>query len=503
MTEILSIVNTFNSEDQQKFISYLQLKNKRKDTKNIQLFKLMSQQQLDSKSICKKLYNTEHCNAYHALRKRLFQSLIDFTANKNLEDENSVDMQIIKYILASRTYLLQKNYHIAYKILDKAERLADEHLLYPILNEIYHTKIQYAPNHPKVNIDALITKQKENQAKYQLEDQLNIVYAKLKSVLNSISYEGKVINFESALHTIVKGQDIQLKESLSFKSLYQILSIANISALVTNKYFEIESFVLKSYKILKAKKETEKQLFYQIHIVYIIANTLFRNKRFEVSLEYIKEMEALMSLKKGVYYKAFILKKTLVEALNHNFIDKQDKAIQLVENIIKKKHSDVESVLDLHLSLLMFYFQKEDFKTAKSVLSIFYHTDQYYIQKAGIEWVIKKNIAEILLYIELKEEDLFYSRFRSFKRRYTSYLEQIGQNRILRFVNLAEDFYKNVNVVKDPHFLNRVNTLFRVNLFKYEDVFVVSFYAWLKNKVDNNKLYTTTLNLISHYYNQH
>ena len=63
--------------------------------------------------------------------------------------------------------------------------------------------------------------------------------------------------------------------------------------------------------------------------------------------------------------------------------------------------------------------------------------------------------------------------------------------------------YKNVNVVKNPHFLNRLNTLFRVNLFKYEDVFVVSFYAWLKNKVDNNKLYTTTLNLISHYYNQH
>ena len=153
MIGLKSIIDTFNPEDQQKFVLYLEQKNKRKDTKNIKLFKLLAKGEDDSKSICNKLYNTTQNNAYHALRKRLFQSLIDFTANKNLENENSIDMQIIKYLLASRTYLLQKNYDIAYIILDKAERLADTHLLYPILNEIYHTKIQYASNYSKICVD--------------------------------------------------------------------------------------------------------------------------------------------------------------------------------------------------------------------------------------------------------------------------------------------------------------------------------------------------------------
>jgi hypothetical protein len=300
MIALKSIIETFSLEDQQKFVMYLQQKNKRKDAKNIQLFKLMTKVDLDPKAICQKLYNVDNSNAYHALRKRLFNSLIDFTANKNLQDENSIDMQIIKYILASRTYLLQKNYDIAYKILDKAERLADEHLLYPILNEIYHTKIQYAPNYPKINLEKLIIKQKENRKKHLLEDQLNMVYAKLKSALNTISYKGEAINFESELKTILKDYNIELNESLSFKSLYQILAIVNISALVTNRYFEIENFVLKSYKILKEKKDTDKQLFYQIHIVYIIANTLFRNKKFKKSLKYINEMEDLMQLKKAL-----------------------------------------------------------------------------------------------------------------------------------------------------------------------------------------------------------
>ncbi len=496
MIAIKSIIDTFNQEDQQKFIVYLEHKNKRKDTKNIKLFKLLAKGEDDSKAICNQLYNTNQNNAYHALRKRLFQSLIDFTANKNLEDENSIDMQIIKYILASRTYLLQKNYTIAYKILDKAERLADEHLLFPILNEIYHTKIQYAANYSKIDLEELILKQKENQKKHHLEDQLNIVYAKLTSVLNAISYEGKIIDFEHILQDTIKDYDIKLSESLSFKSLYQILAIANISALVTTKYFQIEDFVLKSYEILKGKKETEKQLFYQIYIVYIIANTLFRNKKFIASLQYINEMEHLMLLKRGVYYKNFNLKKTLVKALNLNYNNHQEKAIELVVSLIETKHNDIESLLDLHLSLLMFYFQKEDYLKAKSILSKFYHTDQWHIEKAGIDWVIKKNLAELLLYIELKEDDLFYSRLKSFKRRYTSYLKQIKQFRILTFLNFAEQYYLKPESIASDDFKNKLEVSFEWTTVNEEDIFVMSFYAWLKNKTEKGNLYQTTLRLI-------
>lgn len=495
MIKLNSIINTLTTEDRLKFVNYLQQKNKRKDTKNIQLFKLLANSNYDSKLICKKLYNEEKSNAYHALRKRLFQSLIDFTANKNLEDENSIDMQIIKYVLASRTFLLQNNYNIAYKILDKAERLADEHLLFPILNEIYHTKIQYASNYPKIDLEALIVKQKENQKNYQLEDQLNIVYAKLKSILYEVSYKGKVIDFETELNDILKEHNIKLDTSLSFKSLYQILAIANISALVTTKYYKIESFVLKSYDNLKTKKETDKQLYYQIQIVYIIANTLFRNKKFEASLQYIKEMEQLMLLKKNTYYKTFILKKTLVKALNLNYSHKQDEAITLIEGIMHKKHEDLEALLDLHLSCFMFYFQRENFVKAKSILAKFYHTDQWYKEKAGIDWVIKKNVAELLLYIELQEDDLFYSRLKSFRRRYSNYLNQIRQTRILTFIIFVEQYYIKPELVAIQDFKNKLETSFEWTTVYEEDIFVISFYAWLKSKVERGNLYETTLQL--------
>jgi len=494
MIAIKSIINTFNAKEQQQFIAYLRHKNKRTDTKNIQLFKLLAQGKTDAELICKTLYGSDNRNAYHALRKRLIDSLIDFTANKNLEDENSIDIQIIKYILASRTFLLQKNYTTAYKLLDRAEQLADAHGLFPILNEIYHTKIQYAPDYQKADLDKLIKKQENNRVKHLLEDQLNSLYAKLKTALNTINDKETSLNFEAILSDALKNTSIILDESLSFKSLYQILAIANISAFVNTNYYEIEDFVLKSYQILKRKKETDKQLYYQIHIVYIIANTLFRNRKFKHSLDYLDEMEQLMSVN---YYKDFALKHGLIKALNLNYNNNAKEAIATVEQLVHKKSTDTEAFLDLQLTLSVFYFQQEDFTKAKLILSKFYHTDQWYINKTSTDWIIKKNITELLLYIELHEDNLFYSRLKSFRRQYSKYLKDIKQIKILNLIKVAEQIYLKPELVNNAAFKHKIENSPEFQNNPKEDIFIISIYAWLKSKLYKTSLYTTTLQLIA------
>ena len=179
MNDLNHIVSTFSNENQQRFIAFLEKKNKRKDIKNIQLFKLLTKNELDSKTLCTTIYGSYKKDAYHALRMRLYNAIIDFTANISLEEENSTNMKVIKYIMASRTFLQAKNYKAAYRILDKAEIFAKANYLYPYLNEIYHTKIQYAHTNPSINIDLLVSKFKTNKKKHQIEEQLNIVCAKL------------------------------------------------------------------------------------------------------------------------------------------------------------------------------------------------------------------------------------------------------------------------------------------------------------------------------------
>nr|WP_321225242.1 hypothetical protein [uncultured Psychroserpens sp.] len=496
MTDLNAIVSTFSSEDEQRFINYLEKKNKRNDTKNIELFKLLVENELSSNDICKTLYKKDNKVAYHALRKRLYQSLIDFIANLNLEEENSVDMQIIKYILASRTFLIHKKPDIAYKILDKAEALAQEHFLFPILNEIYHTKIQYAYMNPSVDIDVLISNFRSNQKQHFLEEELNMVYAKIRQTLNDMTYKGKVLDFNTILSNTLKDYNIDVSESLSFKSLYQLVSIVSLSALATNDYLKIEPFLIDTYQKIKNHKNKYKQLAFHIKVVYMIANTLFRNKKFEASLEYLEIMNVLMQEQRKKYHSTFKLKYALLIALNYNYINKQDEAISILESVKQSKHTDIESLLDIHLGLVMCYMQKSDFKSAKTIFSKFYHTDKYYIEKAGKEWVIKKNLAEIILFIELGELDLTESRLKSFKRSYFGYLKQINQERVITFIKIIESFYKNPNQVRSPKFAEKIEHSFTWVNEQQEDIFVMSFYAWLKSKMENTSLYESTLTLV-------
>ncbi|XMO87390.1 hypothetical protein AAFN75_03725 [Algibacter sp. AS12] len=496
MTDLNEIVSAFSSEDQQKFITYLDKKNKRNDTKNIKLFNLLCKNELDSNAICTKLYGNKK-NAYHALRKRLYESLIDFTANQSLQEENSADMQIIKFILASKAFLQQKQYKVAYKILDKAEKLASTNDLFPFLNEIYHTKIQYAYAYPFADIDALTVKFKTNQKNIHLEDELNIVYAKIRQTLNSIAYKGDILDFQTILTNILKEHNITLNDSMSFKSLYQLVTISSISAFITKDYLKIEPFLIDMYQIITKHKNKQKQLFYHIHILYAIANALFRNKKFKESLQYLELMHQHMQLQKKKYHKTFVLKYHLLKGLNLNYSNKQGSAIQLLETIRPAKHKDIETLLDINLSLILFYFQKLDFKKTHSLLSKLYHTDTWYAEKAGKEWLIKKNLIEILLHIELQNINLVESKLLSFKRQYIPYLKSINQQRVIIYLSFVEMYYKSPENACTPAFKSKIKANFNWQKIHKEDIFVISFYSWLISKATNTTVFKTTLNLIN------
>ncbi|TXD85369.1 hypothetical protein ESY86_01800 [Subsaximicrobium wynnwilliamsii] len=496
MTDLSAIIATFSSEDLQHFTTYLEKKNKRRDTKNIELFRLLAEDKLSSNAICERLYKDNNKVAYHALRKRLYQSLIDFIANRNLEEENSVDMQIIKYILAARTFLTHKESKMAYQVLDKAEMLAQEHQLFPILNEIYHTQIQYAYLEPSADLAALISKFRSNQKHQFIEEELNLVYAKIRQTLNAMVYRGAVLDFETILKDALTEHHIDISEALSFKSLYQLMTIVSLSAFVTNDYLKIESFLLDTYDKLKDHKTKDKQLFYHIQVVYIIANTLFRNKKFSASLQFLEQMKSLMLKNRKKHFNSFKPKYDLLTALNLNYSNRPEEAISLLNAVKDTKHADSESLLDINLALVMFYMQSTDLKKAKHLFSKFYHTDKYYSEKAGQEWTIKKNLAEIILFMEMGELDLVESRLRSFKRSFYPYLKAIDQERVITYLNLIAAYYKEPEKVRSKAFANKLEQSFDWVDSRQEDIFVMSFYAWLKSKMESRPLYETTLDLV-------
>lgn len=496
MINLKEIIISFPEEKQQELISYLEKKNKRKDAKNIELVKLLITYNLSSKETCKILYKKDNKPALHALRKRLFQSIIDFTANINLKEENSIDMQLIKFIIAARSFLEKELITIGFQILDKAEINAKEQQLFTILNEIYHTKIQYSYANSSINLDELIIQFKENQQKLILEENLNIVYAKIRKALNEFQHHKSKIDIKTLIDKNLYEQGFVNYNDLSLKSLYQILQITNISSFQKFDYWNIEHFALSIYKVVQHHKSKNKQLYYHIEIVYLIANILFRNKKFKDSLHYLNLMQALMIENKQKLYAYFESKYHLLLSLNFNYSQNQEKAIQVLQKAIDKKNIDAITQLDMYLSLIVFYYQKGLLKEAQSVYSTFYHTDQWYVKKAGIIWTIKKSLIEILLQIDLGNINLVDSRLSSFKRNYVEHLKEINQERVITYLKLIETYYKNPEIATDIRFKEKVENAFKWVENDREDIFMMSFFAWLKAKMTKQNIYLVTLELI-------
>lgn len=498
MTGLNDIIRTLSKEEGKQFITFLEKKNKRTDTKNIQLFRLILQGGLSFDEISKKIYKSSNKPALYALRKRLYQSIIDFTANHSLEDEGSIDMQIIKYVLAARNYFTRGHYKMGYKILDKAELIANEHQLYPLLNEIYHTKIQYSYKNSTLDIETLVDKFKQNQNLHSLDEALNIAYAKIRLNIKEVLHKGAIIDFQLLVENTFKEHQINSDDALSFKSLYQLITIASLSAFASKDYFKIEPFLLSKYQLLKDHKSKEKQLYYHIYVLYHIANTLFRNKKFTESSKYLTLMHKHMLLKKKKYYSSFNAKYHLLLGLNKNYNGHSSEAIEIFESFVSKKHPDLSSLLDIYLSLIMCYFQQNELKKAMHLFAKFYHTDKWYIEKAGKEWAMKKNLIEILLHLELENLELLESRLLSFKRSYYQHLRAIGQERAIIYLSFIEAYYKDPSSITSKEFRANVESSFEWTSSKEEDIFVMSFYAWLKSKMDKTPLYETTLSLIHH-----
>lgn len=484
MLGIKAIIDNLSSEEKQEFLLLLGRKNRRTDIKNIKLFKLVDAGKTEN--LDQILYGKSARNAFHALCKRLQDNLIDFVASKSFAGETSEELEVLKLLLASRIFFEKKQHKIAFKTLEKSKKLAGQNDMYSILNEIYHTKIQYAHLNPSILLSETIQASEENMLLYQQDFNLNRAYAIIKAELNT----GSNIAVSEIVQDVFSRFHIEVNTGLTYKSLYQLMELTATVAKLQSDYFAISVFMADLYAIISDKKELrDKHRFYHISILNLLAITNFRNKKFDASITFANQMEMEMRKNDNRYYKRFSDKLTIIKALNYNYTEKFEKAISLLRSF--KNGS-----LDIRLLLVMCLFQQSNFDEAYQNLRALNHSDMWYEKKMGKIWVLKKNIIEILLLIELDKLDIVLIRLQSFKRKFSIYLSEKGEQRVLTFMRLVNRYYENPEEVVTQKFKDEVEDSFDWIDKEQEDIFVMSFYAWLKAKMEKEDLYKITLRLV-------
>ncbi|MBL4676805.1 MAG: hypothetical protein JKY70_11480 [Mucilaginibacter sp.] len=496
MDPILELINLFSNNDKKLFRHFLQRKNKRDDVKNIQLLNLIETD--DIKGI-NKLYNSKKNNdAYHALRKRLQDSLLLFLSQKTFESNHSETYDALRLVVVGRFLLENDVVKTAFKCLDKAERLAEHLEQFNLLNELLLLKLQYAHLPGAEELETLNARFLHNQTNMLREAKLNMAYAFLRKELQEIHLKGKIVNLTNLMITTIRKYKISGQELMTYKSIYQILFIANEYASIQRNYSLIERYINRTDQFMRSQAYKSSYLFYHISIQYYLANFYLRQKDFAKSTSYLKEMMVLMTADDR-YHTLFYLRHQLLFALNLYFTGFANDAIALLQKALSKANSrsKPEDIEDLRICLAMFLALCDDRGSLKQLSSLT-RTDAWYEKQMGMLWTIRKNLMEILVQAQFSNIELAMSRLSSFRRRYRKYLIKTSEQSVLEFLKLIEKYLLKPDVVFNANYRQAVSDL--ANDAENNDIFSLSFVAWLMARMDKKSAYNTVLELIGKSY---
>ncbi|MES2064689.1 MAG: hypothetical protein V4456_22415 [Bacteroidota bacterium] len=493
MDSLSELINFLNSADKKLFRQFLQRKNKRLDVKNLQLLNLI---ETDDISGLNKLYDSEKNNdAYHALRKRLQDNLLLFLSQKTFESNHSDTYDALRLLVVGRFLLENDVVKIAFKCLDKAERLGEHLEQFNLLNELLLLKLQYAHLAGAEDLEALTVRFLRNQSHMQREAKLNMAYAFLRQELQEIHLKGKIVNLTTLMITTIRKYKISAQDLMTYKSIYQILFIANEYASIQQNYALIERYINRTDQFMQGQSHKKQSyLFYHISILYFLANFHLRRKNFSGSTSYLGEMKDLMATDSR-YYALFYSRHQLLSALNLFFTGFADDAITLLQEPLSntKHRSKPEDIEDLRICLAMFLALCNDRGSLKQ-LTLLTRSDAWYEKKMGMLWTIRKNLMEILIQAQFSNIELAMSRLNSFRRRYKKYLLKTSEERVLLFLSLVEKYLLKPDVAFETSYRKKVlNLLDRV---ENNDIFTLSFIAWLIARWEKKTAYKVVVTLI-------
>jgi hypothetical protein len=494
MIPLTDIIHKLSKEEQAKFSNFIKKSGKSKQSRKYELFKLILDEKFPAREFPKRIYGKENKVAYHQLRKRLFDDLIKFIALERFNSEEEQLLEITQLILAGKHLIINKNYASGFKLLYKAEEKSIAESDSESLNEIYNLLIQFSHYNPEIDLENTIKKLERNRVLMIEESNLNMAYASVKEIFHTYHQKGIEVNFDEILSDVFHRFQISEKSGNNFKTLYQLVQIVAANANVTKEYHMVAPFVLERYsKISQKEEEQNRYVFFHVKLLYFIANVLFREKRFEESNQFLSNMEKLLSAHTS-YQKVFETKILVLKALNTNYQGNNSAAEKIIEEALHSKSETSKDYLDAMVVSSMIYFHQKNYKKVKSIYSKLRATDTWYIKKMGVNWLMNKNLIEILTHIELENLDYVDSRLESFLNKHEEYLNHDQRARTyLQFLKISYQHPSKVQTEEfKSNFFNSVEKKPRLQ----EDIYVLSFLAYLKAKMLGKETYETTLELV-------
>ena len=504
MDKLQELVNTLSEDDKKEFRIFINRQKSKKQRKDLDLFELIAEQ-TPPKEIQSKLYQTPNKVAYHTLRKRLLKHLTDFIVLKQIDHDTTATSSISGLISLSSYLFKNQSDELGWRFLNKAEQTAIENEQHELLNNIYLLQLEQSESEFAPDVEEIYTKWKNNKKLVDENEKVSIAYNFIKREINEVILKGKNKDLNKIIDDLLKKYGINDLVFQRPEILYKVLDLTRRVMLSKKDFYNFEPYVIRMYNELIAQHGfSKKNHFYKIHILYMIAHILYRNRRFGASNEYLKQMNDSMLAYNKAYFKKFYPKYIMLSAANFSYLNQNNKSITILEDISSStlKKLPVEDQLNIKMNLIIYYGNAENYKESNKISHSINHSDKWLTKKMGIEWGLKKNMIDIMIQYELENFEIALNKIRAFERSFSSLFKHPLYARAHLFIQKVKTIINTPQIIKDNNFIEEVISSLVKIPSEQEDLQAMAYYSWLKAKMLNKNYYEVLLEIANTRYEE-
>ncbi|OON68357.1 tetratricopeptide repeat protein [Hymenobacter sp. CRA2] len=505
MDDLRTTLATFSPDDRKEFLRFLQRqRRKEKGRKDAQLCELLwHKRDYSTAELLAQLYPPDDPNAvaYYALRKRLLRQVTDFLLLKQ-RDQDLTAASTVRGQLSLAQYLFDADIpRLAWATLRKAEKLASQNEQYELLNTVYNLQIEHAHGEHAEPLDDIIRRRNRNKPAADEEERAAIAYSLMRARLRQARTQGRSggpVAFDQIMQDILREYDLQEAFARRPSLLYRLLSIARSAMLVRRDFASFEPFVRRCYHLMEKRHGFQAaHREYQLGLLYMIAHALYRNRRFDESVQYLEQLHQLIRTGPRSHHNEFYPRYIFLLAANLAFQRRNAESIRLLEELLRTHPLNPRDQMTARLGLGFHYFAEGQFQRTSHTLMAIGRSDHWCEEKMGVEWLLNKNLGELLTQLEMGNSDVATHRLRAVERLVRDRFGADGGSYryILSYLSLVRDILDDPSAPSQPGFAARVAEMPRFLPLEREDLQALSFYAWLRARMDGRPYYDVLVEL--------
>ena len=433
--------------------------------------------------IVKILYKGKDKNSFYRLKNRLTEDINKCLA---LQHYNSDDIIYLFHILSLiRLHYKRNHFKLALYFAKKAETKAKQTENYELIDIIYGEFIKLSHEIISMNPEEYIIKRKENRVVLnslrEIDDILAAVNYRLKITQNFSENETPILKMlQKTIDDFSQNPLIKKSAKLRFR-IYSAVSQVLIQK---REYKTLEQYLLKTYSHFKKANLFDRNNHdTKLQMLTYIVNTLFKNKRLQLSLVYAEQLGKAINEYDQLFYDkyAFFYYNSLV--INYSVLDK-DKAISILEDLKEKKFIKENSFHEIfvYLNLAVLWFDKKQFHNSISNLNKLYLHDSY--KKADVTFKFKISIAELIIRYELKDLDFLDHKIKQVKKDYKDLLNKEEHIREKQFLNILMKMILTNTIKRDKIITGQIKSFMEgVKKDDLDDKEIIDYKNWLSSKI--------------------